>query len=84
MITIDHECLSKGLMDCWRRTYLFMWMVGGHLDLPRTCAGKHPEGGAQRAPGWIYRTPLEISNLHQRRRVHGLVPSPTLNYGCMD
>ena len=78
MIVTVHRCLRKGLMGCWMRTYSFTWMMGGQLDLLRSCAGKPPEGGARRVPGWEYRMPPESSNLHHRRRGHILVPLPIL------
>ena len=78
MIVIGRGCLSKGLMYFWLRKYSFMWMMGGRLELPRTCAGKPPEGGARRVPGWVYRTHPERSKLHHNLRCHGLVPLPIL------
>ena len=47
--------------------------MGGRSYLPRLCAGKILEGGVRRVPGWVLKTPPERSNLHRRRRIHGLV-----------
>ena len=57
MIVKGHGCSSKGLMDFWSRTCLFMCTMGSRLGLPITCVGKPLEGGVQRIPSWIFGTP---------------------------
>ena len=57
--------------------------MGGRLDLPSTCTGKPPEGGAQRVPGWLFMTPTERSKIHNRRQDHGMLTLPTLKEVCM-
>ena len=76
MIVNGHGCSSKGFMGCWPRNYLFTWTTGGLSGPPRNCGGKPLEGGVHSVPGWTFRTPQERSNLHHRRRSHGLLLLP--------